>query len=573
MRLRLSQLRQVRKKATVRVFTERHGKLDHFLFLPACGSVSEPSMKKEIYINAELEETRVALTEDGTLAEYFIEMPDKERLVGSIFLGKVQKIVQGMNAAFIDIGMDQDGFLHFSDVDSSMEDSFDVDDDEDEEELSASATEALRVSSNRKTHRSKPVFQTKRSGDVVINLQPKQMVLVQVVREAYASKGVRVTTRISLPGRYVVFMPFENVIGVSKKIESFKERKRLRQLAKQVLPQGSGCIIRTASQHHTDVELKRDWDSLLENWMEIESKVKQMTRPGLIYKDLSIANSVIRDLFTRDVYRVVVNNKRLFRDLEKYLEDNAPVLLNKLQYFSSRQPMFEAVQLQREIDAIFAKRIQLPGGGYIIFDHTEAMLVIDVNSGRATFDSDQENNAVKVNLEAAREVARQLRLRDIGGMIVVDFIDMADEKNRNKLFQEMKHELQKDRAKAIVYPVTQLGLIQITRQRIRQNMAEWVSDACPTCSGSGRVNTKALLINQIDRWLYAFRQKSHEFRLILHLNPEVANYLTSGRFSKLSKLMLRYFVKISIQPTDALSVTEFAFHSVRTQRDITKDHK
>ncbi len=532
-------------------------------------------MKKEIYINAELEETRVAITEDGNLAEYFIEIPDRERLVGSIFLGKVQKIVQGMNAAFIDIGLDQDGFLHFSDVDSSMEDSFDVDDDDedDEEQLSDAATEALRVSTTRKTTRSKPVFQTKRSGDVVINLQPKQMVLVQVVREAYASKGVRVTTRISIPGRYVVFMPFENVIGVSKKIESFKERKRLRSLAKQALPHGSGCIIRTASQHHTDVELKRDWDALLEHWNDVETKVKQMTRPGLVYKDLSIANSIIRDLFTRDVYRVVVNNKKLYKDLEKYLEDNAPIFLNRLQFYSSRLPLFEAVGLQSEIDSIFTKRVQLPGGGYIIFDHTEAMLVIDVNSGRATFDSDQENNAVKVNLEAAREVARQLRLRDIGGMIVVDFIDMSEEKNRNKLFHEMRHELQKDRAKAIVYPVTQLGLIQITRQRVRQNMSEWVSDACPTCNGSGRVHTKALLVNQIDRWLYSFRQKSREFRLLLQVHPEVASYLSSGRFSKLSKLMLRYFVKISIQPTDSHSVTEFSFHSVRTQRDITKDYK
>ncbi len=530
-------------------------------------------MKKEIFINAELEETRVAITEDGSLAEYFIEMPDKERLVGSIFLGKVQKIVQGMNAAFVDIGLDQDGFLHFSDVDSSMEDSFDVEDDDmDDEELSDSATEALRVSSTRKSLKAKPVFQTKRSGDIVINLQPRQMVLVQVVREAYASKGVRVTTRISLPGRYVVFMPFENVIGVSKKIESFRERKRLRQLAKQVLPPGSGCIIRTASQHHTDIELKRDWDSLLDHWKEIETAVKQTSRPGLVYKDLSIANSVIRDLVSRDVARVVVDNKKLYRELEKYLEDNAPILLNKLQLYTSRQPLFEAAHLHSDIESIFSKRIQLPGGGYIIFDHTEAMLVIDVNSGRATFDSDQENNAVKVNLEAAREIARQLRLRDIGGMIVVDFIDMSEEKNRSKLFQEMKHELHKDRAKSIVYPVTQLGLIQITRQRVRQNMSEWVSEVCPTCNGSGRVHSKAILINQIDRWLYSFRQKSREFRLLLVVHPEVASYLSTGPFSKLSKLMLRYFVKISIQPSDAMPITDFAFHSMRTQRDITKDY-
>lgn len=528
-------------------------------------------MKKEIYISAEFEETRVAMTENGTLAEYFIDMPDKERLVGSIFLGRVQKIVQGMNAAFIDIGLDQDAFLHFSDVDSSMEDSF-TEDEDDEDDLSEQATEALRVSTSRKPKRSKPVFQTKRSGDVVINLQPKQMVLVQVVREAYSSKGVRVTTRISLPGRYVVFLPFENVIGVSKKIDSFKERKRLRQLAKQVLPQGSGCIIRTASQHHTDVELKKDWDTLLEAWKEIEIKVKENSRPLLVYKDVRIANSIIRDLFTSDVHRAVVNNKKLFREIEKYLDENAPTLSNRLQLYSSRRPMFEALGFQRDIDNVFAKRVQLPGGGYIIFDHTEAMLVIDVNSGRATFDSDQDNNAVKVNLEAAREIARQLRLRDVGGMIVVDFIDMADERNRTKLFNEMKREMSKDRAKSVVYPVTQLGLIQITRQRIRQNMAEWVSETCPTCEGTGRVNTKGLLFNQIDRWLFSFRSQSREFRLVLRVHPTVASYLSTGPLSKLTKLMIRYFVKINLQPDPNINVDEFSFYSVRLQRDVTGDH-
>jgi ribonuclease G len=542
--------------------------------LPIPERVSYPlrSMKKEIFISAEFEETRVAITENGSLAEYFIDMPDKERLVGSIFLGKVQKIVQGMNAAFIDIGLEQDAFLHFSDVDSSMEDSFDVEDDEEEEELSEQATEALRVSTSRKPKRTKPVFQTKRSGDVVINLQPKQMVLVQVVREAYSSKGVRVTTRISLPGRYVVFLPFENVIGVSKKIESFKERKRLRQLAKQVLPSGSGCIIRTASQHHTDIELKKDWDFLLENWKEIETKVKESSRPVLVYKDVSIANTIIRDVFTKDVHRAVINNKRLFREVEKYLDDNAPTMSNRLQLYTSRRPMFESLCFQRDIENIFSKRVQLPGGGYIIFDHTEAMLVIDVNSGRATFDSDQDNNAVKVNLEAAREIARQLRLRDVGGMIVVDFIDMGDERNRTRLFNEMKREMLKDRAKSVVYPVTQLGLIQITRQRIRQNMAEWVSESCPTCDGTGRVNTKGLLFNQIDRWLFSFRSKSREFRLVLRVHPTVASYLSAGSLSKLTKLMIRYFVKISLQPDPNVGVDTFYFTSVRQSRDVTGEY-
>lgn len=535
------------------------------------------TMKKEIYINSSLNETRVAITEDGRLAEYFIEFPDKERLVGSIFLGRVQKIVQGMNAAFIDIGLEQDAFLHFSDVDSSMEDSFELDDEEDEEEaeeeMSDSATEALRIGSARQTKRTKPVFQTKRSGDIVINLQPKQMVLVQVVREAYANKGVRVSTRISFPGRYVVFMPFENVIGVSKKIGTFKERKRLRQLARQVLPPGAGCIIRTAAQHQTENELRKDWENLFEQWKNVERTVKQVTKPTLLFKDLSITNSVIRDLFTRDVTRVVVDNKRLHREVAKYLDDNAPTLAGKLQHYTSKEPLFDAFSLQREIDNIFSKKVSLPSGGYIIFDHTEAMLVVDVNTGRATFDSDQENNAVKTNIEAAREIARQLRLRDVGGMIVVDFIDMSDEKNKAKIVSEIKKEFYKDRAKTVIYPLTQLGLLQITRQRIRQNITEWVSDTCPVCEGSGRIQSKGLLLNNIDRWLYNFRQRSREFRLLVMVHPTVASYLGEGAFSRLTKLMLRYFVKITLQPTEAMPVNEFRVYSVRLQRDITKEYK
>lgn len=532
-------------------------------------------MKKEIYINSSLNETRVAITEDQQLAEYFIEMPDKERLVGSIFLGKVQKIVQGMNAAFIDIGMEQDAFLHFSDVDQSMEDSFDIDDEDEEdeeEELSETASEALRVGT-KKRQRNKPVFQTKRSGEVVINIQPKQMVLVQVVREAYANKGARVSTRISMPGRYVVFMPFENIIGVSKKIISFKEKKRLRSLAKQVLPPGAGCIIRTASQDHSEVELMNDWNNLLDSWNEIERNVKIMNRPGLLYKDLSIANSVIRDLFTSDVGRVIVDNKKLHNEIIKYLVDNAPQLLPKVKLYVQKQPIFERFGIQREIDNVFSKRVSLPSGGYIIFDHTEAMLVIDVNTGRATFDSDQETNAMKTNMEAAREIARQLRLRDIGGMIVVDFIDMNEERNRYTLVNEFKWAIQHDRAKTIVFPLTQLGLMQITRQRVRQNITEWVTELCEVCEGTGRIQSKSIILNSIDQWLFTFRQNSREFRLILKVHPSLASYASEGAFSKITKLMLKYFVKITLQPTEALHVNEFKFVSQKTMRDITDDFK
>ncbi|MBL8000163.1 MAG: Rne/Rng family ribonuclease, partial [Candidatus Kapabacteria bacterium] len=362
------------------------------------------------------------------------------------------------------------------------------------------------------------------------------------------------------------------VIGVSKKIASFKERKRLRQLAKQVMPQGTGCIIRTASQNQSDVELRRDWETLLDQWNTIERKVKLMSRPGMLYKDASIANSVIRDLLTKDVSRIITDNKKLYNEITKYVDDNAPALSKTLQHFAHKEPLFEAFDLQHDIDALFARKVNLPSGGYIIFDHTEAMLVIDVNTGRATFDSDQEINALKTNMESVYEVARQLRLRDVGGMIVIDFIDMQDERNRIRLFNEMKRELSNDKAKTVVYPLTQLGLLQITRQRIRTNITEWVTEVCTLCHGVGRITSKSLLVKAIDRWLYSFRRSSREFRLLLVVHPDVASYISEGTFSTLTTLMLRYFVKISIQTNEAVPVNEFQMYSQKTNKNITKEY-
>lgn len=559
-------------------------------------------MKKEIIIHSAINEVRVAITEDGELAEYFIELPNKERYIGSIYNGKVSKILQGINAAFIDIGLNQDAFLHFSDVDENLELNVITEEDDDEsldleepsviesvtdtEAITETETEVKEAEpvqkenlKNKKNYKSSKnnknnklaKFKTKRSGEVTINLKEGQWVLVQIVREAYANKGVKVTSKIAIPGRYVVFLPKDELVGVSRKISSYQERRRLRTTAKKFLPKGAGCIIRTAARGKTEDELKRDWEELLIIWAEIENKMKFQTKPGNVYMDMQLANSIVRDLFTPNVQKVVLDSKKLYKELNTYIKRVSPHLENRVELYTGKAGIFEEYGIDRELAKTYKRRVSLPSGGDIMIEHTEAMTVIDVNSGKGS-DRDQERNALKTNMEAVKETAKQIRLRDLGGMIIIDFIDMIDEANRKKLFLEMKKELARDRAKTVVYPVTQLGLIQITRQRINQNIVEKLTESCPMCKGSGRITSKAVLINEIDRWLKNFRRSSTEFRLILQVHPNMADYITNGTISVISKLMIKYFARIKVQQSDSVGVDQYRFYSVRQQKDITSDY-
>ncbi len=543
-------------------------------------------MNKKIIINSTLNEVRVAITENERLAEFFIELPDKERYVGNIYLGKVNRIVQGINAAFINVGLNHDAFLHFSDIDESMENDFLVEEDEDEDIYedknsgknsdtrkfdSGSAIALRRASPNTGDDKDRPVFVTKKSGKIKINLEPNQDVIVQVVREAYGHKGVKVTTKIALPGRYVVLLPFDNIVGVSRKIYSYQERRRLRQMARKVLPEGFGCIIRTASAGRSDEELRNDWQELLDKWKEIETKVQRSRPPALLHQDMQLATSVIRDLLGKDITKVIIDSKKLYKEIVNYLKRTSPEQIDKVQLYTGTKPIFDTFGIENELATTYKRKVQLPSGGSIVVDQTEAMIVIDVNSGRAT-EKEQEKNAAKTNFEAIKEIARQIRLRDIAGMIIIDFIDMAKESNRKKIFNDMKRELAKDRAKTVVYPVTQLGLIQITRQRVNQNISEKTSESCPMCNGTGRVTSKVVLLNSIERWLKNFRSRSREFRLILQVHPNVAEYLTDGTISRLSRLMIKYFVKIKVQQSQHVQIDNFRFYSARRQKDITGEY-
>lgn len=561
-------------------------------------------MKKEIIINSAINDTRIAITEDGELAEYLIELPNKERYIGNIYYGRVNRVVQGLNAAFVDLGINQDAFLHFSDVEDN-EQSFITEEDDSEllddsiiEEIVSSpeniiaddsgivnneiekkqldipepVVEVVPAQATNNYSNNSHTYKTKRSGEVKINLQDGKMLLVQVTREAYAKKGMKVTSKIAIPGRYVVLLPFEKMLGVSKKINSYPERKRLRLLAKSFLPPGSGCIIRTASKGQTEEELKKDWLELLEIWNEIDTKYKMMTKPGLVYQDMQLAASVIRDLFTTNVQRVVTDSKKMHKDIVNYLRRVSPHLEDKVELYSGGRSVFDEYGIEKELSKTHRKRINLPSGGDIVIEYTEAMTVIDVNSGKSS-DKEQEKISYKTNIEAAREVARQIRLRDLGGMILIDFIDMHDDQNKKRLFFEMKKYISRDRAKTVVYPLTQLSILQITRQRINQNISEKVTEICNVCRGTGRITSKQVIVNDIERWLKNFKKESNEFRIILTLHPAIADYITQGTLSTLSKLMIKYFVRIKLQQSDLLPLDNFKFFSIRQQKDITFDYQ
>ncbi len=529
-------------------------------------------MVRRILISSTPTQLRIAITEDGRLAELFTESPDVASHVGNIYLGKVSKVIQGMNAAFVDIGLEQDAFLHFSDVDSTMEDVA-SDDDEDDDRPVTDAVESVDVAlrtSKISGKRRMPTFHTQRSGNIKINLQAKQSVIVQVTREAYHAKGVRVTTKVGLAGRNVVLLPFDEAVGVSRKVQSVRERKRLRTLAKSILPPDMGCIIRTAAAGLSDEEVKMDFQDLLDRWLEMEKEVKTAKGPMLLHKEAGIAHSVIRDLFKDDVTQVVVDDRKLYREIKNYIQRTARHLDGKVELYVESRPMLDAFGVEGEVHKTHQRRVPLPSGGSIVIDQTEAMVVVDVNSGRASNERSQEGNAVKTNFEAVKEVAQQLRLRDIGGMIMIDFIDMQQEENRRRLLTEIRRELQRDRAKTVVYPLSQLGVLPMTRQRIRQNISERTSEDCPMCFGTGKVQQPSTTVDAITRWLRNYRAQTWGLRVTVAAHPYVVHYIERHKSQTLRKWLRQYFVIVNLREDDSLEAGEFRAFKGTSTDDLTR---
>ncbi len=538
-------------------------------------------MKKEIVINETADQIRIAITEDGRLAEIFVESPGKERMVGDIYLGRIARVMPGIRAAFIDVGQKQDAFLHFSDVDPNIDDyssligeeDSEIDDEEDEEAETSTPASADHPSHPQNGPRPQAAPRAPRPAQREVHLERDQSIIVQVTKEPVGKKGVRVTSKVSLPGRYLVLLPFDGRIGVSKKLYNFREKKRLRRIVRSMLPEGFGVIIRTVAEGKEEELLKNDIEQLIKTWREIEKSLKTEQPPILLYKDLSTVSSVIRDLFNNEVQRVVVDSRRLYKEITTYVKWFAPLLVDKIEYYRGKQPIFDVFGVAKDMQESLGRRVSLKTGGYLVIDVTEAMTVIDVNSGRYAASKEQEQNSLRTNMEASREIIRQLRLRDIGGIIVIDFIDLEDERNKRKVYEELRKEFRKDRAKVTVLPMTEFGLVQITRQRIRQSIMQSFSETCPVCAGTGIVQSRATVFTEITGWLSRFKAEGKGFSIKLTVHPYLASYLKEGKPSHLFKLMWKNKIFIKLDSNPAVPVSSFKVYSSSQKRDVTEDFK
>ena len=520
-------------------------------------------MVKEIIINSTSTQTRVAITEDGNLADFFVDYPENRRMVGDIYLGRIARVLPGIRAAFIDIGMKHDAFLHFSDIGERTQQLQDMLGDEDtdvdeDEEVNGSTSTPTKTESKR----TEPQIPTLKKG---------QEILIQIIKEPVSNKGVRVTSSVSLPGRFCVLLPYDNKVGISKKIYDFKERKRLRYIARQIVPENYGLIIRTVAQKQDEEILKDDLKNLMKTWERIEKEAKSQTPPALVYQDLNTTVSVIRDLFNSDISKIFVDSKKLHKEIKNYLEFVQPAIAEKVELYKSTYGIFNTFKVDEQIKTLMGRKVSLPSGGYLVIEHTEAMVVIDVNSGRYAKSKDQELNSLKTDLEASREIARQLRLRDIGGIIVIDFIDLEDEKNRKKVYDELKKEFRKDRAKVSVLPMSDFGLIQITRQRIRQNIVQAIKEVCPECHGTGLSTKSSHLVYDLESWLKKFRRKSRVRSIILKCHPSTAAKIREGKVKSLFKLQFKYLTKITLREDASVSPDTFEFLSAKTGHDLTTE--
>ncbi len=522
-------------------------------------------MKKEIIINESISETRIAILEDGRLAELYVERPENERMVGDIYKGKVENVIEGIKGGFVDLGMKQNGFLPFSDIGkvySSLAGEVSIEEKEGESGHGASGSRPRQPFGKHKKGQ---------HGHLRPRIHSGQEILVQVTKEPLGNKGPRLTSALSVPGRFLVLVPNDQNVGVSRKIVDVEERKRLRRLARSLKPEGFGLIIRTVASGKDLQTLRTDLDVLLKKWHQIEEQARKSQAPALIYRDLGITSSVVRDLFSPDIDRLCVDSKKLYGEIKKYLKGVAPGLISRLELHNKRTPVFDEFKIEAEITKSLSRKIWLKSGGHVIFDQTEAMMVVDVNTGRSVSERDQENNALRTDLEAAREIGRQLRLRDIGGIIVIDFIDLFQDKNRKKVVAELDKELKKDRAAFDILPMSDFGLVQLTRERERPSLLNQYSEQCPRCAGLGRIQAKTTIMTQIEREIQIVRSRTGARRMVLTVHPDVAKHLKEKLRKRMRAMMSKFHIILKIVPDEELKEVPFKLEPAGHVRKIKSE--
>jgi len=505
-------------------------------------------MFKELIINANPHETRVALLEDGTIVELFIDRGDDNNIAGNIYKGRVQRVLPGMQAAFVNIGLNQAAFIYVDDVIGERHDEIEEfflntkDDGEPEEDY------------NENGLASEYVRREKQIGDLITEGQD---ILVQVAKSPIGSKGARITSHISLPGRFLVLMPTVDHIGVSRRIEDEAERNRLKELIASLREKPYGYIVRTAGEGISRRKFEKEMAFLNNLWNKIQKKYELSAAPAMLHKELSITLRAVRDLMTDEADKLVIDSYQGYQSVLQFLEDFMPQLKDSVEYYEGPEPIFDAYNLEVDISRALKKKVWLKSGGYIVIEHTEALVAIDVNTGRYVGKHNFDETILKTNLEAVKEIAYQIRLRNLGGIIIIDFIDMAKGADREKVFNALKEALKKDKSKTNVLPMSDMGLIQMTRKRIRKALPKLLCEPCFYCEGHGQLLSKQSICYNIFRDIVRDAQDMVGNRFTLRVNPEIADLLHGEESELISFLEKTLKKQIVIYPNPRFHLEEF----------------
>lgn len=504
-------------------------------------------MKSELFIDVQPSEVSIALTEDNRLVSLQKEARNIAYAVGDIYLAKVKKLMPGLNAAFVDVGYDKDAFLHYLDLGSQF----------------ASYREYLRQAFNDKKHvpalsRMKLLPDIDKHGSVADTLEKDQLLMVQIVKEPISSKGPRLTTEITFTGRFLVLIPFSDKISISQKIKTTEEKVRLRQLVESIRPKNFGVIVRTSAEGKRVAELNHELKTLLKCWEETVANAQRATPPALIFEEESRIVSMLRDVFSPSFESIYVNDAETFTQIQKYVSLIAPERQEIVKLYAKDEPIFDHFSVTKQIKSSFGKTVSFRSGAYIIIEHTEALHVIDVNSGnRSRAANDQESNALEVNLRAADEIARQLRLRDMGGIIVIDFIDMGKAEHRQALYDHMREVMANDRARHNILPLSKFGLMQITRQRVRPALDVVTAEHCPSCYGRGEVQPSLLFTDTLKEKLEYLIKDLKVSNFVMYVHPYVDAYLKKGLLSLARRWKLQLGGNFKILPDQSLAYLEY----------------
>jgi len=505
-------------------------------------------VNKELIINALPNEVEIALSEDGKLVELHKQKKSNAYNVGDIYLAKIQKIMPGLNAAFLDIGSRKDAFLHYTDLGPRLP------------VLIKYTQELLRNPAEASMRDLDLTQEIHKNGKIQDVMDKKTMVIAQILKEPISTKGPRLSCEITIPGRYLVLTPFSNAVTVSKKIENPDEKLRLQTLIESIKPRNFGVIARTAAEGCKVAELHDEINSLLAKWNQMASSLSPTKGPQKLLSEEDKTTSILRDFLTSDFNRIVVNDKEMYNSIRAFMSSIAPEQVKIVELYEGRTSVFDQYGINKQIKASFGKTATLNSGAYLVIEHTEAMHVIDVNSGPKMSRSDLGNAPLSVNLEAAEEISRQLRLRDIGGLIVVDFIDMKNPDHKRVLNNKMEEVMSKDRAQHTVLPLSKFGLIQITRERVRPAVKMNTDEVCPTCQGTGKSKPSILLTDEIERDLGYLISNRPDAKLSLKVHPYIHAFLMLGFPNKRMKWYLKYRKWIKIIPDSNFSMLEYKFY-------------